>query len=301
MGCGSIDLRVDGKVFKQENIELDINNIYKNKELNQAQSLIKLITILRNNIIYEFDNLIFITGACLFKNPDMSHCTKCILFKICSESEGDIRKTEFIYNEDLPFFKLDNMEKFSQETNDLISKLFAFIGKLRDYKIILRHLDKEMPKLMYIVFENNNKISKENIDKINKAILLFKNLSDFRIKIIKQYKNQISDLAMGNIDFYNQINTIGKLAYENNITDIYEIAMLCKKNIKENKNSKFHNKEEWEMYNDINGAKKNMEKKLQSEKFEDVNSPLLRFSQISISTKESDYNENDKKESLLHK
>jgi len=296
MGCGSIDLRVDGKVIKQENIELDINNIYKNKELNQAQSLIKLITILRNNIIYEFDNLIFITGACLFKNPDMSHCTKCILFKICSESEGDIRKTEFIYNEDLPFFKIDNMEKFSQETNDLISKLFAFIGKLRDYKIILRHLDKEMPKLMYIVFENNNKISKENIDKINKAILLFKNLSDFRIKIIKQYKNQISDLAMGNIDFYNQINTIGKLAYEKNITDIYEIVMLCKKNIKENKNSIHHNKEEWEMYNDINGAKKNMEKKLQSEKFEDVNPPLLGFSRISISTKESDYNnENDKK------
>jgi len=296
MGCGSIDLRVDGKVIKQENIELDINNIYKNKELNQAQSLIKLITILRNNIIYEFDNLIFITGACLFKNPDMSHCTKCILFKICSESEGDIRKTEFIYNEDLPFFKIDNMEKFSQETNDLISKLFAFIGKLRDYKIILRHLDKEMPKLMYIVFENNNKISKENIDKINKAILLFKNLSDFRIKIIKQYKNQISDLAMGNIDFYNQINTIGKLAYEKNITDIYEIVMLCKKNIKENKNSIHHNKEEWEMYNDINGAKKNMEKKLQSEKFEDVHPPLLGFSPISISTKESDYNnENDKK------
>lgn len=291
MGCGSIDLRVDGKVIKQENIELDINNIYKNKELNQAQSLIKLITILRNNIIYEFDNLIFITGACLFKNPDMSHCTKCILFKICSESEGDIRKTEFIYNEDLPFFKIDNMEKFSQETNDLISKLFAFIGKLRDYKIILRHLDKEMPKLMYIVFENNNKISKENIDKINKAILLFKNLSDFRIKIIKQYKNQISDLAMGNIDFYNQINTIGKLAYEKNITDIYEIVMLCKKNIKENKNSIHHNKGEWEMYNDINGAKKNMEKKLQSEKFEDVNSPLLNKN-----TKESDYNnENDKK------
>jgi len=291
MGCGSIDLRVDGKVIKQENIELDINNIYKNKELSQAQSLIKLITILRNNIIYEFDNLIFITGACLFKNPDMSHCTKCILFKICSESEGDIRKTEFIYNEDLPFFKIDNMEKFSQETNDLISKLFAFIGKLRDYKIILRHLDKEMPKLMYIVFENNNKISKENIDKINKAILLFKNLSDFRIKIIKQYKNQISDLAMGNIDFYNQINTIGKLAYEKNITDIYEIVMLCKKNIKENKNSIHHNKGEWEMYNDINGAKKNMEKKLQSEKFEDVNSPLLNKN-----TKESDYNnENDKK------
>lgn len=276
MGCGSIDLRLDGKVFRQENIELDTSNFYKNKELSQAQELIKLITNLRNNIIYEFDNLILITGACLFKNPDMSHCTKCILFKICSESKGDIKNAEFIYNEDLPFFKLNKIEEYSQETKDLISKLFAFIGNLRDYKIFLRHLDKEIPKLMYIVFENNNKISKENIDKINKAILLFKNLSDFRIKIIKQYKNQISDLAMGNCDFYNQINIIGKLAYEKNITDIYEITMLCKKNIKESKNFHYHNREEWEMHNDINGAKKNMEKKLQSEKFEEVNSPFLK-------------------------
>ena len=105
---------------------------------------------------------------------------------------------------------------------------------------------------------------------------MFKNLSDFRIKIIKQYKNQISDLAMGNCDFYNQINIIGKLAYEKNITDIYEIAMLCKKSIKESKNFHYHNREEWEMHNDINGAKKNMEKKLQSEKFEEVNSSLLK-------------------------
>ena len=155
MGCGSIDLRLDGKVFRQENIELDIDKFYKNKELSQAQKLIHLITNLRNNIIYEFDNLILITGACLFKNPNMSHCTKCILFKICSESKGDIKNAEFIYNEDLPFFKLNKIEEYSQETNDLISKLFAFIGKLRDYKIILRHLDKEIPKLMYIVFENN--------------------------------------------------------------------------------------------------------------------------------------------------
>lgn len=51
------------------------------------------------------------------------------------------------------------------------------------------------------------------------------------------------------------------------------------------------------MYNDINGAKKNMEKKLQSEKFEEVNSPLLKFSPTNISIKESDYNnEDDKKE-----
>ena len=89
MGCGSPNIRIDGEIVKQENIELDLNKNFKNKELTQAQELIHLITNIRNKIIYEYDNLIYISGACLFKNPNMAHCAKCILFKICSDCEGD--------------------------------------------------------------------------------------------------------------------------------------------------------------------------------------------------------------------
>jgi len=277
MGCGSTQLRLDGQIIKQEIIELDINNHYKNKELLQAQHLIHLITNLRNKIIYEYDNLIYTTGACLFKNPTITHCTRCILFKISSECKGDLGNAQFTFREDPPFLKVD-FDKFSEETNKLLNQLFDFIIKLRDYKIIMKQIDKETPKLMYIVFENNNKISKENLNKINKSISLFKDLYKLRNNILVEYKNQIYELLMHNENYLKIINEIGKTAYESKITDIYEITMLFKKISFNENESLFFIKEDWIMNSSINEAKRIMEKKLENEKVEDIDASLLTFS-----------------------
>lgn len=277
MGCGSTQLRLDGQIIKQEIIELDINNHYKNKELLQAQHLIHLITNLRNKIIYEYDNLIYTTGACLFKNPTITHCTRCILFKISSECKGDLGNAQFTFREDPPFLKVD-FDKFSEETNKLLNQLFDFIIKLRDYKIIMKQIDKETPKLMYIVFENNNKISKENLNKINKSISLFKDLYKLRNNLLVEYKNQIYELLMHNENYLKIINEIGKTAYESKITDIYEITMLFKKISFNENESLFFIKEDWIMNSSINEAKRNMEKKLENEKVEDIDTSLLTFS-----------------------
>ena len=278
MGCSSTPLRIDGKIIKQETINLEISDNYKTKELNQAQALIHLITNIRNNIIYEYDNIIYITGGCLFKNPSITHCTKCILFKICSECQGNLSNAEFEFREDPPFLKI-KFEKFSENTNHIIKKLFDFIIKLRDYKVLMKHIDKETPKLMYIVFENNNRISKENIEKINKAILLFRDLNKLRNNILVEYKNQIYELVINSKFFLDQINKIGELAYKNNITDIYEITMLFKDNMigDEEYISNFR-RVEYAMYNSINEAKKIMEKKLLNEKVEDIDTSLYNFS-----------------------
>ena len=76
MGCTNMTYtKMEGKIIKQEKIELDINKINKSKELSQAQSLIDIITNLRNKIIYDYDNLIYNTGACVFKFPSIVHCT----------------------------------------------------------------------------------------------------------------------------------------------------------------------------------------------------------------------------------
>ena len=61
---------------------------------------------------------------------------------------------------------------------------------------------------MYIVFENNNYISKENISKINKGMILFKELNKMRNSIIVEYKDKIFDVIMFNKDFCNEINKI---------------------------------------------------------------------------------------------
>ena len=137
--------------------------------------------------------MIYLTGACLFKNPTITHCTRCILYKICSECQGDINKAGFFQREDPPFL-IVKKEKFSKETNKLINHLFDFITKLRDYKFIVKQIDKETPKLMYIVFENNNYVSKENISKINKGIILFKELNKIRNSIMVAYKDKIFDV-----------------------------------------------------------------------------------------------------------
>ena len=275
MGCGSTHIKVGGELIKQEKIELNINEHYKNKELTQAQSLIYLITTIRNKIIYEYDNLIYVSGACLFKTPTMAHCTKCILFKICSECEGDLNKANIKFKEDPPYISI-NSNNFSQSTNIIVSKLFEFIISLRDYKIIMKQIDKETPKLMYILFDNNNRISKDNLEKINKAILLFKDLNKLRTGILVEYKNQIYDLINDSNFYKNQINKIGSLAYKDKITDIYEIAMLFKNNMEEFIN--YFKKEDWIMHNNIKDAKRIMEKKLEKEKIEDNNKEFQTFS-----------------------
>jgi hypothetical protein len=180
------------------------------------------------------------------------------LFRI----QGDINKAGFFQREDPPFL-IVKREKFSKETNELITHLFDFIIKLRDYKYIIKQIEKETPKLMYIVFENNNNVSKENISKINKGMILFKELNKIRNSIIVEYKDKIFDVIMFNKDFCNEINKIGNLAFKKNITDIYEITILFKDIFKKN-SIKYNNKEDLIMYNNINEAKKNMKKKLEN-------------------------------------
>ena len=269
MGCSTMTYsKIEGKIIKQEKIELDISNVKEIKELSQAQNLIYLITYLRNKIIYDYDNLIYNTGACVFKNPSIMHCVKCLFFKICTECGGNLNTCEFVYKEDPPFFNL-NKEKISEETQNILNELFEFITNLKDYRVLIKQLDKELPKLMYIVFENNNDISKENINKINQAISLFHDLAKLRNSILVEYKNQIYDLIMSNSSFCLPINQIGNLAIEKNIKDKYEIAFLFIQFKNDEKFMSFFRNEDMTLHKNINEAKKIMQKKLMEEKLED--------------------------------
>ena len=108
MGCSNMTYsRMDGKIIKQEKIQLDIPNIKKNKELSQAQNLIHLITFLRNKIIYEYDNLIYNTGACIFKSPNIMHCVQCLFYKISADCGGNLNSAQFSFKEDPPFFSIN--------------------------------------------------------------------------------------------------------------------------------------------------------------------------------------------------
>ena len=269
MGCSSMTYsRMDGKIIKQEKIQLDINNIKKNKELLQAQNLIHLITFLRNKIIFEYDNLIYNTGACIFKSPNIMHCVQCLFYKISADCGGNLNSAQFTFKEDPPFFSI-NEKKISDETKNILNDLMEFITKLKDYRILIKQLDKETPKLMYIVFENSNDVSKDNLNKINKAISLFQDLTKLNNVILMEYKNEIYDLIMSNNSYCLPINKIGNLAIEKNIKDKYEIAFLFNQFKKDEKFMNHFRKEDMSIYKSINEAKEIMKKKLEQEKIQD--------------------------------
>ena len=293
MGCTNMTYtKMEGKIIKQEKIELDINKKNKSKELSQAQTLIDIITNLRNKIIYDYDNLIYNTGACIFKFPNIVHCTKCLLFKISSENEGNLNLAEFTFKEDPPFFNI-NKERISPETQNTLNDLFEFVTNLKDYRIIIKQLDKETPKLMYILFENNNNVSKENLNKINKAISLFHEMAKLRNNILVEYKNQIYDLIISNSNYCVPINKVGKLAIEKNITDKYEIAFLFNELRNDEEFMKYFNRIDMSSYSSINEAKQIMEKKLKQEKPEENDNYLgigkLNVSRTTYSTLNSSY------------
>ena len=269
MGCSSMTYsRMDGKIIKQEKIQLDINNIKKNKELLQAQNLIHLITFLRNKIIFEYDNLIYNTGACIFKSPNIMHCVQCLFYKISADCGGNLNSAQFTFKEDPPFFSI-NEKNISDETKNILNDLMEFITKLKDCRILIKQLDKETPKLMYIVFENSNDVSKDNLNKINKAISLFQDLTKLRNVILMEYKNEIYDLIMSNNSYCLPINKIGNLAIEKNIKDKYEIAFLFNQFKKDEKFMNHFRNEDMSIYKSINEAKEIMKKKLEQEKIQD--------------------------------
>ena len=262
MGCASFSSEI--KDFKQETVELDLNKNIKG--LSYAKSLICLITRIRNKIIYLYHKLIYDTGACVFINPTIAHCLDCILYKVSSEYNGNLRNAGIAPKEDPPYLKLPQNIKISQECFNLFEELFNFIIELISYKAIIKQIDLETPELFYLIHEQKNNLSKKNIDLINKGINLFKNMKHLKSDILNLYKNELYEFAFKKDYFYEKIDSIGKEAFKNKITNIYEIAMLKKTERKENDENT--NKEK--MFKTINDAKAYMENIINNEKNDDI-------------------------------
>ena len=260
MGCSSVILEEDGTKLRQKNINININTLHHKKDLIHAQSLINLISRIYNKMIYLYHKLIYDTGACLYINPTIVECFKSVLFKISFDLKGNFNNCEMEYIEDPPYLDIKNRKNIKSETIDLITELFNFIIEIKNYKTIIKQIDKETPGLLYLIFENKESLSNENINNINKGINLFKEMTSLRTSIINKYKLQVRNFIYKKDEFINSINLIGKLAYDLNIKDIYEINFLNCSKVEDSKNmNKF-----------INEAKKNMEIILKSEKKDDI-------------------------------
>ena len=260
MGCSSVTSGEESIKLRQKNIFLNTNSLHHKKDLIHAQSLINLISRIRNKMIYLYHKLIYDTGACLYINPTIEHCLKSVLYKISCDLKGQLENSELDYIEDPPYLSIKDYSNIKQETNNLIKELFKFIVEIKNYKTIIKQIDKETPGLLYLIFENKENVSSENIININKGIDLFKEMTNLRTGIINKYKLQIKDFLYRKDEFIKNINIIGKKAYDLQINDIYEINLLNQNN---ERNS-------FEMFKSIKDAKKNIEKILKEEKNDEI-------------------------------
>ena len=179
----------------------------------------------------------------------MSLCLRNIFYKISAEFKGDFDQSDITYMEDPPYLQT-NMSLFSEDLKNLLNQLFNFLSELRGYKNILRKIDNDSPTLLYLEYENNSNLSQRNIEKIRLAMDLFKQLLNMRQKIWNQYKNEVYLLVKQNFEYLAKINSIGKEAYQKNLSDIYEICML-------NYNEKDNNISPNPMFSNIQTAKEN--------------------------------------------
>lgn len=263
MGCTSVSLVREDTKIRQEMISLDLNCNHHKKDLEHAQSLINLITRIRNKMIYLYHKLIYETGACLFLNPTIVHCFKSCLYKLSTDLKGKLEDCKIEYIEDPPYLKITKPENITSNGMNLISNLFNFIVELKSYKTIIKQVDKETPGLLYLVCENKENISSQNINNINKGIELFKNMIQIRADLINKYKYQIRELITKK-DLYNrEINKIGKRAYKEQKSDTYEITFLKK----DDQNDKNYDSQ---MYSSIKDGKNYMEKILKHEINDDI-------------------------------
>ena len=226
MGCTSFNSISVITDYQQETIQLDMTN--KIKGLSHANSLINLITRIRNKIIYLYHKLLYDTGACIFIEPTIAQCLKCIFYKVSSECEGSLKNAKINHREDPPYLILSKEVKLSDICINLFNELFNFIIELISYKAIIKQIDKETPELLYLVYESKNKLSNKNIELINKGIELFKNIKELKYDILTVYKNQIYEFAFRKDKYCEEIDEVGRYAYNNNITDIYKIVMIEK-------------------------------------------------------------------------
>ena len=263
MGCTSCNLISEKNYYQQETIKLDITN--NMKDLSYANSLINLITRLRNRIIYLYHKLIYDTGACIFTKPDISQCLDCIFYKVSSEFEGNLKNSNITHREDPPYLQLSKEIILSDQSKSLFNELFNFIIEIISYKTIIKQIEKEIPELLYLIHEEKDKISKKNIKLINKGIELFRNIKIIKNEILSIYKNQVCEFAFRKEQFCENIDAIGKYAYENNISDIYDIAMI-QKDFQSNNNKNEKN----QMFKNVHIAKLNMENIINNEINDDI-------------------------------
>jgi hypothetical protein len=178
-----------------------------------------------------------------------------------ADCRGKLFRSGFVYLNDIPFFEC-KIKEFPEETQKLIKQFLDFIIEINNYIIIIKQIDRKIPQLFYLNIEKKKYMTQYNFDNINFAISLFKQIENLRKKILDEYEREINKLFVKRDSYFNKFDIVGREAYDNNITDIYEIAFLKKKFMTDDEK----NDDDEKMYKNIKLAKKLMKNELLKDK-----------------------------------
>lgn len=200
--------------------EIELMNSYYTK----AQLIIEMVEDLRETIIDSLDELIMLTGAYVFTNPNIILCIKCVLWKVSADNKGNLKQSEISFYDDEPYFQIRG-GSITPETTRIISNLVTYISNFFSIKNQIKHTDLKIPELIYIIsekFENfihdksieKNKLEnfypKKSLSPINKNKLKPKYLQIIQDNNIKIKKTV--DLFPDLIAIYNE--NLEKVKYE---------------------------------------------------------------------------------------
>ena len=280
MGCGACriifeensDSPLDAKLiklrssnsFKMSEIEM-LNELY-----DKASITIEMIELMRETIIDKLDELIYNTGACVFHNPDIITCIRCVLWKISASSEGNIKKAELKLLDEEPFIQINGENKFDPNTRLIINLLINYISEVYSLKNQIKKIDQNLPKLVYIITENNENYlfgARKDADEENENNpSIFKTSNESQIEIfnlirnnnskIKRAMNLFPDLVRlhgltfgkiryefsiykNNLDYLINIDKVGVEVYSKNIEDIHEISFYSRNIINVKRKDKY--------------------------------------------------------------
>lgn len=267
MGCSTSRTLPDLSHLGEIDDDLKISRTHSLYDsIQRAKDIIKSINKLSKKLLMNYYRIIDLTGACVFMTPSIAHSIRCLFYKISAELNGKIENAEIAHSEDPPYISL-KATGLSQDTKSRMSSLFDFIIEVQSYKIIIRQLDKDTPDLFYLIYEEGKDfVSKNNKEKIKKAIDQFQQLIKVRSMILKKYKLELYLYFTRNEYYTAQINKFGEKAIQNNIDDIYKIALLNNPIAKMDKDLQLE-----AMYSNVDQAKKSFKHFLKEDTIETTN------------------------------
>lgn len=216
-----------------------INNEVINSIFDRASDIMKLIEKQRENVIDKFDQVILATGASVYINPNISHCLRCLLFKIAYDLNGDIQSANITHIEDTPYISIVK-HNLQPDTIEAIDLFFNYIEDVNRSKLAISQIENIISELIYFLNENEFPeipIIEDNKKKIDNAVKVFPQIKQFITNLLQKYQYELYLFLIKNKSYSERVDFIGKEARrekeKDKMKDIHQVAYIYKRVMKE--------------------------------------------------------------------